>query len=662
MVKIAAYDKEAYRLKVEEGLSRKQIARKLGLSERQVKSGLSRENLRNQEQAEITIELDGDNADLHTLIYKELDKGTSKENLCERFRLSINTVEALLSDLQSEGTLIDGDDYGHLKLRKFVVQEDENIHDAPWKGNRIVRFGLCGDKQFNSKYTQITHMNTLYDFYEKEGIKNVYDLGDIDEGEQMRQGHQYECYNQGADDHTNEIIKNHPRRKGMKTYFITGNHDHSLIKLAGYDIGTAIANKREDMIYLGQSYATVNLTPNCILELRHPGDGTAYAISYKVQKMVEAISGGEKPNILAIGHYHKMEQIFYRNIHCFQTGCFAGNTGIRMSDGSLKKIKDVKVGDLVITHKSKAKKVTEVFKRFYAGNLHTLYFGRKSHIGNSVSATSEHPILVERSGKKDWVPIKDVIEGDYVYVLGSKCKVCGSSIPYYMKLCKTCNPMDIAGVKEKLSKTKGGFNKKQRGNSSCEKHLTTDIIPFCEDMQNQGWKMVPVGGGVIPDAIGIKDNKIVAFELENRSGNVLKYKQNKYIDAPIMNFIDDVQWINCKPANIIQPRSEYEAAENDLIKVPVVGVTVRKAGGVNRKGITVYNFEVEDDNSYIASNVVVHNCLQAQTPWMRGRSIAAMLGGWIIEVEVDKEGTIVRIKSEFIPFYYGIKDDYLNYK
>ena len=82
------------------------------------------------------------------------------------------------------------------------------------------------------------------------------------------------------------------------------------------------------MKYLGMSVATINLTPNCILELRHPIDGTAYANSYKPQKMIDAMQGGEKPNILAIGHYHKMEYMLYRNIHAFQTGCFQAQSTV----------------------------------------------------------------------------------------------------------------------------------------------------------------------------------------------------------------------------------------------------------------------------------------------------------------------------------------------
>ena len=52
----------------------------------------------------------------------------------------------------------------------------------------------------------------------------------------------------------------------------------------------------------------------------------AYALSYKIQKMVEAMSGGEKPNILAVGHYHKLEMFPYRNVQCFQTGTFQAQT------------------------------------------------------------------------------------------------------------------------------------------------------------------------------------------------------------------------------------------------------------------------------------------------------------------------------------------------
>ena len=202
-----------------------------------------------------------------------------------------------------------------------------------WDGNRIVRFGLIGDTQINSKYTQLTYLHRFYKIVEQREISDVYHTGDIDEGEQMRIGHQYECYTQGADDHRDEIVKNYPKIAGITTHFITGNHDASIYKRCGMDIGKAISIERPDMHYLGRDWAKVELTPNCTLELRHPWDGTAYSLSYKIQKMVEAMDPDSKPNILAVGHYHKLEYLFYRNIHCFQTGCFQMQTPFTRGKG-----------------------------------------------------------------------------------------------------------------------------------------------------------------------------------------------------------------------------------------------------------------------------------------------------------------------------------------
>lgn len=221
-----------------------------------------------------------------------------------------------------------------IKAEKIdIVQNFEpSTVNLEWSGNQKIRFGLIGDTHINSKFTQLTYLHKFYDECKRQDIIDIYHSGDIDEGEQMRPGHQYECYMQGADEHVNEICRVYPNN-GIKTHFITGNHDSSTMKRCGYNIGTTIAQKRPDMEYLGQDCAIVYLTPNCSMELRHPWDGSSYAISYKSQKMMDALSGGEKPNILAIGHYHKSEYLFYRNIHCFQTGTFCGQTPFMKGKG-----------------------------------------------------------------------------------------------------------------------------------------------------------------------------------------------------------------------------------------------------------------------------------------------------------------------------------------
>lgn len=217
--------------------------------------------------------------------------------------------------------------------RVAIQNQEPEYYEGKWDGTETLRFAIMGDTQLGSKYTQLTYLHNFYDLCAKEGIKDVYHTGDITDGLKMRPGHEYELYLTAADEMLEDVVKNYPKRDGITTHFITGNHDASIYKHVGYDIGYAIARDRLDMKYLGRDCAVINLTPNCTLELRHPWDGTAYALSYKPQKMIEAMEADSKPNILAVGHYHKAEYLFYRNVHALQTGCFQGQTPFTRGKG-----------------------------------------------------------------------------------------------------------------------------------------------------------------------------------------------------------------------------------------------------------------------------------------------------------------------------------------
>lgn len=229
--------------------------------------------------------------------------------------------------------------------KRIALQNQEpSVSKAIWEGDRVISFGLLGDTQFGSKYSQISHLHKFYDILEIMGVKDVYHTGDITDGIKMRPGHEYELYAISTDDLVTNVCNVYPRKEGITTHFITGNHDASIYKHIGYDVGKGIAERRSDLKYLGRDCAIIHLTSNCTLELRHPWDGTAYALSYKPQKMIEAMDSDSKPNILAIGHYHKAEYLFYRNIHCFQTGCFQSQTPFTRGKGI-----SVHVGGWIIT-------------------------------------------------------------------------------------------------------------------------------------------------------------------------------------------------------------------------------------------------------------------------------------------------------------------------
>lgn len=263
--------------------------------------------------------------DIKTELTKDVTKGISVNDALEKYQIKKHTLEVYLDQLRRKGlnVQVTGD---VIHVSKYVVYQD-NIRINDWSSDeKILRFGVVADTHIGSKYQQISLLDKVYDVFVSEGLEDVYHAGDISEGIKMRPGHEQECFLHGSDDVEDYIIENYPKKDTITTHFITGNHDHTFIKQSGHDIGKRIAAERKDMDYLGMSNAKIYLTPNCTMELNHPLDGAAYALSYSIQKMADSLSGGEKPGILINGHHHKAMYLFYRNIHMLEAGCFQAQT------------------------------------------------------------------------------------------------------------------------------------------------------------------------------------------------------------------------------------------------------------------------------------------------------------------------------------------------
>ena len=246
--------------------------------------------------------------------------------LAQGLRISEKVLQVQIDDLRSMGYLIE-ENCGAPRLCTTPVPE-ENVYHREWTGDRTIRFGAIGDTHLCNKWQQLSHLNAMYDIFEREGVQVVYHAGDVCDGYyKNRPEHIYELFKIGFDEQADYIIDNFPARPGIKTAFVLGNHDTTHIKNGGSNIGIRIAASRLDMEYLGLYNAKIMLTPNCSLEINHPGDGSQYAISYSLQKMVDAMSGGEKPKILLNGHHHKAFYLpTYRNIHSLEVGCFEAQT------------------------------------------------------------------------------------------------------------------------------------------------------------------------------------------------------------------------------------------------------------------------------------------------------------------------------------------------
>jgi predicted phosphodiesterase len=175
----------------------------------------------------------------------------------------------------------------------------------------------------------------------EHAVKNSHDVdfvlhgGDIIEGhyESHRPGHVFELTHLGADEQI-KYASEELSKFGKPLFFIEGNHmANTFYKNSGYDVGKAIADKVPNSTYLGIQGGTIKLDNGKRIQLIHPDGGSSYAISYKSQKIVESLEGGTKPEFLSIGHFHKAEYLFYRNVHVIQNGCLERQTAFMRNKG-----------------------------------------------------------------------------------------------------------------------------------------------------------------------------------------------------------------------------------------------------------------------------------------------------------------------------------------
>jgi len=190
-------------------------------------------------------------------------------------------------------------------------------------------FGVTSDNHLCSKYARLDVLNAAYDHFERRGIRHVFNAGNWIDGE-ARFNKTELLTAPGMDNQLDYLIDKFPVRNGITTHFIAGDdHEGWYAQREGIEIGRYLENRakdagRTDLHYLG--YAESDVALRCgsgaaVARVVHPGGGSAYATSYAAQKLVESYQGGEKPQVLIIGHYHKFEYGFPREVHSVQAGC-----------------------------------------------------------------------------------------------------------------------------------------------------------------------------------------------------------------------------------------------------------------------------------------------------------------------------------------------------
>ena len=235
-------------------------------------------------------------------------------------------------------------------------QPTSTIHPIP---SKHTRFLIIGDLHLNARGEHggygcdFARLKKVLNIAKEEGAEFVIQTGDVTDGEDMRHHQKYGIVVQGIDNVV-EFSANEWPDCGLPTFFIGGNHDETYLNRMGADICSYIAKKRPDLHYLGMNEGNVPLQANyrkmllkakdqdehaqiaqkmlkepgaTWIRIRHPSKGSAKGRSYQPQQHIESLEGSLNPQILVIGHYHKMDYLFKRNVHVFQAGTLEIQSG-----------------------------------------------------------------------------------------------------------------------------------------------------------------------------------------------------------------------------------------------------------------------------------------------------------------------------------------------
>jgi predicted phosphodiesterase len=262
--------------------------------------------------------------------------GFTINELADALNVAPKHIQKAIKDLKEQNITIEVRQE-NVELSTTVQPKDKPIEVIAKKffgsSGKVIRFGAIADTHLASKYARLDVLNALYDVFENEGLQKVFLCGNNIDGESRY--NQYDLLVRGVEGQSKYFIENLPQRQGIVTQFITGDdHEGWYIQREHINIGQYIEDMakrmgRNDIQYIGHMERDIEIKgtkTSQIIRLIHGGGGSTYADSYTSQKYAESLQSGEKPRIVLVGHFHKFNFDYPREICIIQVGCVEDQT------------------------------------------------------------------------------------------------------------------------------------------------------------------------------------------------------------------------------------------------------------------------------------------------------------------------------------------------
>jgi len=288
------------------------------------------------------------------------------EDLNSIYGIDEETVFNLIEELNNNNVPVFYEE-GYLKLPVFknktgvnyidkeILVDIEEIDD-PYD----IRIGIISDTHIGSKASDINSLNQFYSYAKTQGVRHIFNAGDLTDGVKVYPGQTYEQTELGFEGQLQKTVNEYPNN-GIKTYVISGNHDYSFMAHSYADIIKSVCSVRSDFINCGYYQGSINIG-GIKIKLHHPDGGLSYALSYKLQKILESNNEMSNYDIFVMGHYHQSILLYnYVTKLAMMPGSFQRDTPFSKRKG----LKNIIGGYIVRIKTSRITKIREYITHWY---------------------------------------------------------------------------------------------------------------------------------------------------------------------------------------------------------------------------------------------------------------------------------------------------------
>lgn len=301
-------------------------------------------------------------------------------------------------------------------------------------------------------------------------------------------------------------------------------------------------------------------------------------------------------------------------------------------------VSQLSVGDLVLTHRGRFREILAVYERSPGPNTEKITLSRNSRkSGSSIVLAGNHPVLMEDCS---WRNAREIRKGDKITYLCEECPQCGQLTP----VSSTNRPTCYCGVKKAWSERAEEERKRilSAAHKATKQRVLDGIHAFVDNEVRRKGQLVqsqrskaelliadaladiqlvhqyPVGKFFID--LAVPELKI-AIEVDG--GNWHSEAKKKRKDEEKEFYLKANGWTVIRTeirSNRINQPATLQAIQNCVKEFHRIAKNHRgeykfasfTVGGLRREEFPddekLYDLSVDEDNSYVASGLVLHNC------------------------------------------------------